>query len=146
MQTPPLVKYKSIDEYRSLFENMYCKKPIITFDGIPVYFRKELFDDCMFESSDWQMRDNILFSMTRAERINWIGETLKNPASDLYFGWDRNRKRIDHNSRVAVAYDDFVVVVRIKRREGEIYKAKFRTAYLADYNIKKIRSMPGWQK
>ncbi|MCD6218243.1 hypothetical protein J7L05_10375 [bacterium] len=145
MQVPPLVNYKTVDEYRQHFEKMYCLKPIMTFDGIPVYFNKDRFDDCMFESSDWKLKNKDIFSMARAERIDWIAETLKNPACDLYFGWDRGNRKIDYSSRIAVVYDEYVVVIRIKRKKTKIHKGEFSTAYIADNSIGKIRGMPRWK-
>lgn len=147
MQNPPLINYASEDEYRQHFVKMYCSKPIVTCDGIPVYFSPDRFDDCMFESSDWKLRNKDKFSRVRAERIDWIGQTLKNPACDLYFGWDMNNKCIDYNSRVAVVYDEYVVVIKLNRkRKDNTLKGEFRTAYLADNSIGKIREKPRWQK
>jgi len=145
MLPPPLVNYETELEYREHFIRTYCSGPIVTFDGIPVYFEKERFDDCMFESSDWKLKSKDEFSYERAKRIDWIAETLKNSSCDLYFGWDREKRKIDYNSRVAVVYDEYVVVIKVKRKI-EIIKGEFRTAYIADNSIGKIRSMPRWVK
>ncbi len=100
----------------------------------------------MFESS---RRDGIkdLFSRQRAERIDWIKATLTNPAADFYTGWDSARKRHDNSHRVAVVYQEFVVIIRLRRdRGGGIVAADFVTAYLAENSIAKIRSAPRWTK
>jgi hypothetical protein len=144
MCLPPKVFYATEIEYRTHYEDTYCKRPIITFDGIRVYFRKNLFDHCMYESSK---RNGVkdLFSRTRAERIDWIKATLNNPNSDLYFGWNNKKDSIDRNRRVAVVYEDFVVIIQVKKKQdGRIHKAEFVTAYQAENSISRIRAMPMW--
>lgn len=144
MCPPPMVYYETEDEYRHYYERVYCQCPIITFDGIKVYFRKNQFDHCMFESSN---RDNVkdIFSHRRAERIDWIKATLTDPHADLFQGWDNQKKRIDMTCRVAVVYEEFVVIIRLKRNEdNSIEKAYFITAFQADNSIGKIRSKPRW--
>jgi len=145
MEFPPKVYYKTEEEYRRHFEQMYCRGPIVTFDNIHVYFRKRDFDHCMFESA---MRTTIkdTFSRYRAERIDWIKQTLINPDAELYVGWDRSKKRYDKSRRVAVVYEDFVVVISIKRKKESLRKAYFITAFLADKSIKKIRKNPVWNE
>jgi len=142
---PIKVYYKTANEYKGHFMRVYCSGPIITFDGIPVRFRLNDFDHCMYESSGKNMIKDV-FSRDRAERIIWIAETLTNPFADLYIGWDKKKKIFDPESRVAVAYENFVVVIRHRKdsRTGEL-KGQFTTAYLADKNIDKIRSSPRWK-
>jgi hypothetical protein len=99
----------------------------------------------MFESTSHnEIKD--AFSIARAERLEWIRETLNNPRADLYQGWDRKKRRIDPDCRVAVAYEDFVIVIRTYLGVKGIVKAKFVTAYMAEQSIGKIRSMPRWEK
>jgi hypothetical protein len=145
MTSPPLVHYNTEEEYREHFRQIYCRAPIFTFDDIPVYFRKEDFDHCMYESSK---RDSVkdVFSKQRAERIDWIKETLINPNADLYQGWDKETRSIQKDRRVAVAFEEFVVVIRIWYRKDGSLAAKFLTSYLADESIEKIRSAPKWSK
>lgn len=142
---PPKVYYTSEGEYRAHFEQVYCQGPIITFDGIPVRFRKDDFDHCMFESSK---RNNIkdTFAKERSERIDWIKETLINPEAELYQSWDKAKKCHDPNGRIAIVYEDFAVVIRLyKDNTGEL-KARFVTAFYADNSINKIRGNPKWDK
>lgn len=143
MSEPPKVIYVTEDEYRQHFDRVYCSGAILTSDGIPVRFRKEDFDHCMYESSK---RNHIkdVFSKNRAARIDWIKATLENPEAELYEGWDKQRKRYDSDSRVAVVYEEFVVVVRIKNKKGGGPSAQFVTAHLADNSIAKIRAGPKW--
>ena len=89
-----------------------------------------------------------VFSKERSERIDWIKKTLINPCVDLYQGWDKDKRCIDPNRRVAVMYEEFVVVIRIRRGIGDQLKADFVTAYLAgnSNSIGKIRAKPRWDK
>lgn len=143
MPPPPKVYYQTDAEYRAHFENVYCLRPIKTFDNIAVFFRKTDFDHCMFECSSRNgVKDR--FSTERSERIDWIRETLVCPHADLYQGWDKKKKRCDPDSRVAVAYEEFAVVIRIRRKGTGLLSAQFVTAFLADNSIQKIRGMPRW--
>lgn len=144
MASPPLLSLKSIREYREYYEKKYCTKPVLTFDGIPVYFSKSKFNHAFFESS---RRNNVkdIFSKTRAERMDWIEATLKNPQAKLYQGWDKHKGKYDPRWRVSVVYGNYVVVIQIRaKKEGKL-KAEFRTAYLADNSIGRIRKSPGWR-
>lgn len=142
---PLKIIYATPDEYRRHFERVYCRGPIITFDGIPVWFRKQDFDHCMYESSH-RNRVKDVFSRDRAERIDWIGSTLINPRAELYQGWDKKRHHIDSNYRVAVTYETFVVIIRVWLVGKGQLKADFITAFLADNSIGKIKAMPKWDK
>lgn len=143
MGLPPLVHYSTEMEYRVHFERVYCSEPIITFDGIYVMFSKTRFDHCFFESS---RRDGSKdrFSLVRAERIDWIKATLQHPEAELYQGWDKAKRRHDPTHRVSVVYGDYVVVIRVRKKMGGKLTAEFRTAYVADNSIGKIRSSPKW--
>jgi len=139
---PPLIKYNEISKYRSHYERVYCQKPIMTFDGIPVVFRKNQFDHVFFESSQRNtVKDT--FSRHRAERIDWIKATLKEKDAELYQGWDRKKAKLDNTRRVAVAYEDYVVVVKLKIK-GAHKIGEFVTAYKADNSIGKIKRNPRW--
>lgn len=142
MSYPPLIKYKTTNEYRQHYELIYCLASITTFDGIEVRFRKDRFNHCFFESSK---RNNVKdrFSRIRSERIDWIQAALKDPEAELFVGWDRKRKKFDMNHRVAVVVQNYVVVIRITGEK----KAQFVTAYLADSasTISRIRRSPRWK-
>lgn len=78
MAYPPLVCYRTVDEYRAHFERVYCQGTITTFDGIAVRFRKSRFDHCFYESTRRnQVKD--AFSAQRAERIDWIKPPCRIP-------------------------------------------------------------------
>lgn len=110
--------------------------------GIRVYFKPTRFDDAFYES---HVQKNDTFSKTRACRINWIRATLENDEAELYFGWNRHTG-IDKKRRVCVVYDNFVVVIELKLTQNGIIKGEFKTAYLADNSIDKIRSGARWSR
>ena len=146
MSVPEKIFYADIESYRRHFESNYCAGPIVTFDGIPVHFRRNDFNHCMFESS---MRNGIkdTFSFTRAQRINWIKETLTNPEAELYFGYDKNKKQIRHDRRVSVVFEDFVVIIGLKKENvAGNYRGWFITAFQADNSITKIKNMKKWER
>lgn len=142
---PPKVIYSTVEEYRAHYEEYYCKVPIITIDGIKIFFPKDAFDHAFFESSDWQGAKDV-FSKIRAERINWITATLQNPNAMMYQGWDGFNKRYVPDRRVSVVYEDFVVIIGLSlSRKGEL-KGNFITCYQADNSIRKIKTSPHWNK
>ena len=141
MAYPSLVSYRTTDEYRSHFKRVYCKGPITTFDGIAVRFRKNCFDHCFYESSRRNKVKDV-FSIQRAERIDWIKATLEDPNAELHVGWDGKKKRYDRSHRVALVSCNYVVVIRL----GGNQKAQFVTAYVADSSrtLAKIKGSPKW--
>jgi hypothetical protein len=138
---PSLVTYRTVDEYCSHFERVYCGGPITTFDGIAVRFRKDRFGHCFYESSQRNKVKDV-FSIQRAERIDWIKATLEDPNADLHVGWDGKKKRYDRCHRVALVSGDYVVVIRLVGNQ----KAQFVTAYVADSSrtLAKIKGSPKW--
>jgi hypothetical protein len=83
-----------------------------------------------------------VFSIQRAERIDWIKATLEDPNADLHVGWDGKKKRYDRSHRVALVLGDYVVIIRL----GGNKKAQFVTAYVADNlrTLAKIKGSPKW--
>ncbi len=139
MNYPPLLQGKTPDEYRSIFEAMYCRGPILTFDGIEVRFRKKDFNHCFFESV--RSKDDT-FSFLRAERIQWIRYALQDPNSDRRIGWDSTRKRFDKKRRVAVVMGNYVVVILLTGDK----KADFVTSFVADSErtFQMLKKSPKW--
>jgi len=144
---PPLVKYATPDEYRAHFEQVYCRGPITTFDGIAVRFRKGKFAHDFYESSKRdETKDR--FSWKRAERIDWIKAALQDPDSERYQGWDKKHKRYDPDRRVAIVMGNYVVVIALVGPKD----ADFVTAYVADATFRPgrpstldlIRRGPKW--
>ncbi|MCD4676643.1 MAG: hypothetical protein K8S18_11720 [Desulfobacula sp.] len=141
MAYPPLVQYQTVDEYRAHYEQVYCRKPIITFDVIAVRFRKSRFGHCFYESTQRkQIKDE--FSIQRAERIDWIKAALQDTDAELYVGWDGTRKRYDRNHRVTLVVGNYVVVIRLSSMKS----AQFVTAFVADSpsTLQKIKRNPKW--
>lgn len=139
MPYPPLVSYDSIEGYRDHFERVYCRGPVVTFDGISVRFQKRDFYHAFFESK--RIKDDT-FSLKRAQRIDWIKTTLLDPTSERYVGWDSNKKKYDHHRRVAVVKGNYVVVIAVTVNG----QGRFITAYVADSGrtIRMIRQGPKW--
>jgi hypothetical protein len=145
MPLPPLVHYATTTEYRHHFERTYCRGSIHTYDGIRVFFAPAKFGHVFYESSARDGRKDV-FSPVRAERIDWIQATLEHPEADLYQGWNKGACSYDASRRVAVVFEDFVVVVAMGlTREGAL-RANFVTCYQADNSIGKIRTSPEWTK
>ncbi|MFO8084295.1 MAG: hypothetical protein R6U27_08260 [Desulfobacterales bacterium] len=143
--TPPLVHYTSVDEYREHYKRIYCQGSIQTFDGIRVHFSPERFRHVFFESTSRDGRKDA-FSFVRAQRIDWIKATLGNLGAELFEGWDKQRRRYDARRRVAVIYENFVVVIKMSVKKNGKLKANFVTCYQADNSIGKIRNSPGWSR
>lgn len=143
---PDFVIYETPEEYKCYYEEIYCKAPTLTFDGIKVFFSKDKFDHAFFESTK---RNGVkdIFSEERAKRIDWIKATLENPKADLYQGWDKDSKKYFPHRRVSVVFGDFAVIIglSLNKKNGEL-KGNFITCYEADNSIGKIRISPVWDK
>lgn len=105
-------------------------------------FYEDQFEHAFFESINHQKRDKSMFSIERAERIDWIKQVLENEKSELYIGWDRDKKRYNEQRRVSIiSPENYVVVINMIKED----KAKFITAYPASYTTaKNIRKAPKW--
>jgi len=127
MTYPPLLRLPSVAAYRAHFKNIYCRRPIVTFDGIEVRFRTSKFNHCFFESS---RRDGNKdrFSAKRAERMDWIKVALQDAGAERYLGWDKTRRSYDRSRRVTVVMGNYVVVIEMTGKN----KADFVTAFVAD--------------
>jgi len=140
---------EEIGFYKKIYKRVYCKRPIITFDGISVKFYVDNFEHAFYESRYRRKKDKSKFSYKRANRIYWIKWVLENPNAQLFIGYDSTKRSYDKSRRVAVCVDNYVVIITIDRRDHK--RAKFTTAYLADgvngkgqKAIDLIRSGPEW--
>ncbi|MCA1287911.1 hypothetical protein [Salipiger bermudensis] len=140
---PPFLNLPDEAAYRAHYEATYVRSRITTHHGIPVFFHKDKFGHAFYEATN---RDGVKnqFSMPRAQRMNWIGATLNAAAADWYQGWIKPRKRYDPSRSVAVAFGDFVVVLRFSAKQNGELRANFVTCYDADNSIGKIRQSPTW--
>jgi len=136
------LKGKSEQEYRDIFNEVYCKAPITTFDGISVKFYSNMFDHAFFESANNWKGDKSLFSYNRAEKIMWIKETLEDPTAILKQGYIKKTKKHTNSRRVAIVKNNYVVIIRFIDRDK--IRAKFVTAYEAYNSIDKILNSPDW--
>ena len=145
MALPPLVHYNTPAEYRQHFERSYCRGTITTFDGIRVYFSASKFGHVFYESSGRNGRKDE-FSPVRAQRIDWIRATLEHPRATLFQGWNKDARCYDSTRRVAVVFEDFVVILQLGLNQHGQLKANFVTCYQADNSIGKIRTSPVWSR
>ena len=145
MRLPDLLICEDEREYLAYYRQEYCRKGVVTFDGIHVYFREDRFFHAFYESSNRDGRKD-RFSKIRAQRMRWIRATLENAASCLFQGWDNKRKRYDPGRRVCVVYEEFVVILEMRLKKNGTLKAAFITCYQADNSIEKIRNSPKWSK
>ena len=141
MAYPLLVRYASEQEYRRHFMEKYCKRQIITFDDIPVRFNNKDFAHAFYESGS-NLKNN-LFSVVRAQRIDWIEVALLDANAELYYGWDADKKRVDTTRRVALVKKNYIVIIQIMKSG----KARFITAFVANNyrTLLKIKQSPKWQ-
>ena len=115
-------------ELRAIWEEEYCKEPIITFDNVVVRCYADQFDHLFFESADRRLKDKTILSYNRLEKIYWIKEALQDPDAVLKKGWDNDRKEYFKDRRVAIVKGNYVVIIRFT---GKL-KAKITTAYEKD--------------
>lgn len=115
-------------ELRAIWEEEYCKEPIITFDNVVVRCYADQFDHLFFESADRRLKDKTILSYNRLEKIYWIKDTLQDASAILKKGWDNDKKEYFKDRRVAIVKGNYVVVIRFT---GKL-KAKITTAYEKD--------------
>jgi len=145
VRLPDLLIYKNESDYLAHYQKEYCRKGVVTFDGIRVYFRKRKFFHAFYESTNRDGRKNH-FSKRRAQRMEWIRATLENANSDLFQGRDKHKKKYDPGRRVCIVYEDFVVILQMRLKANRKLKAEFVTCYQADSSIGKIKRSPKWSK
>ena len=124
VEYPPLLQGLTAAQYREHFERTYCCGPVDTFDGIAVRFRRRDFNHAFFESSSPKHKDD-LFSIQRAEHIDWIKATLQDPDADLYVGYDNKKKRTVHNRRVAIVKGCYVVIIALTGSHSAVFITAF---------------------
>ena len=58
VRLPDLLIYEDEREYLAYYRKEYCRKSVLTFDGIRVYFREDRFFHAFYESSNRDGRKN----------------------------------------------------------------------------------------
>jgi hypothetical protein len=142
MPLPSLLKLKDEAEYREHFRKYYAgmQSPIVTHDGLTVYFFLDNFDHAFFTNSPGSpVKDT--FALDRAERMMWVKNILQDPSVELY-------RRIMPNGKVRrIALDasiPYTVIIQINKKKPNI--AKFITAYIVNSPsaLTKMCSNPKW--
>lgn len=145
MPLPPLLQLPDVAAYRQHFVDTYCRGVIKTHDGIRVFFKQDKFDHAFYESTNRDGTKNA-FSWVRAERMNWIDATLRNPTAVRYQGWIARTRSYDPARRVDLLYEDFVVVLGLGLNRDRALRANFITCYQADNSVAKVRTSPLWTR
>lgn len=125
--------------YRQRYIELYCRRPVFTRHGIRVVFKPRHFDHAFFESSDWNGAKDI-FSLQRAQRLEWIRIGLLDSNSEWRKGYNKKSHSYSDTRSVCIIAGDFVVIIRITGRN----RAEFVTCFWADNSINKIRMSPRW--
>jgi hypothetical protein len=140
---PPLLNLADEAAYHQHYIATCCKAPIVTHDGIPVYFDRHRFYHAFFETVVYP---DDTFSPERAQRMDWIRLTLEDAAADRLQGWNKAKKAHEPHRRIEVVHGNFVVILQIGLKEDGQLKAKFVTCFEADNSIGLIRSAPPWNR
>jgi hypothetical protein len=140
---PPLLNLATEAGYHQHYIATCCKAPIMTHDGIAVYFDRRRFYHAFFETVFY--RDDT-FSPERAQRMDWIRLTLEDAGADRFQGWNNDKGIYEPHRRVAVAHQNFVVVVQMGLKQSGQLRANFVTCYQADRSIGSIRKSPLWDR
>lgn len=130
------------DEYRDHYNLVYCKGPIVTFDGIEVRFRKNNFLHLCYVDRSGKKGARSDFAQERAQRIEWIRDALLDDKTVLYFGWDTWKQRPMLDRRVAlVTPHNYVVTIQ----HTAATTADIVTAFLMDADsVTKLKSNKQW--
>ena len=142
MPVPNLLTLHDEKAYLNHYQKTLCRERIITHDGIRVYFKPQKFWHAFYIRN--AAGKKAIFSPKRAQYMDWIRPTLGDSNADLRQGWNNDTKKVDQERRVAVVYEDFVVIVEMKLTAESKLKAEFVTAFFADESIDLILQAPVW--
>ena len=141
---PALLKLADQAAYQQHFVQTYCAGPLMTHDGIPVYFKRQSFYHAFFETVTHK---DDTFSPDRAERMDWIAATLADAATQCFQGWVAKTKSYDPTRRVELRSQNFVVVLFMKKGQNGQLKAEFLTCYpVANQRLPKVLAAPVWNR
>jgi len=142
MRYKTFLQLRDEQEYRDHFKQHYVlSSPILTFDSIAVSFKLTHHIEILRkEPAPGQLR---AFCPQRAERLDWIKAGLQDPNANLYFGYDRKRKTVDYNRRVAIVAANYAIIIRMTAQKT----AEFVTAYIMDERSLKLATRhPDWNE
>jgi hypothetical protein len=142
---PALLKLDDEEAYRQHYTQMLARGVISTHDGIRVYFGRDTFEHAFFESSDRRGADDV-FSLARAERMDWIAAALADPNALCVQGWNKQLECYTPKRRVTVVVQDFVIVLQLSTKRDGTLKANFVTCFKAENSAMKIRQSPRWTR
>ena len=142
---PPLLTLADENAYRQHFVQTLCRAQVVTHDGIRVHFGAATFEHAFFESSDRRGADDI-FSLARAERMDWIAAALADPNALCLQGRDPKKQCYTPKRRVTVVVQDFVIVLGLSTKRDGTLKANFITCFKAENSAMKIRQSPRWTR
>lgn len=145
MTAPALLMLPDEAAYQAEYECQLCLGVVTTHDGIRVYFERHAFGHAFYVTPMGGGTKGALCP-DRSQRLTWIAPTLQTANADLYQGYDSKKKVYVPNRRVAVMWDNFVVVTQLTQRKDGALKGKFVTCYKADNSIGKIRTSPAWDE
>ena len=139
---PALLKLADQAAYQQHFVQKYCAGPLLTHDGIPVYFKRHAFYHAFF---DTVVHKDDTFSQVRAERIDWIEATLADPKTHRLQGYIAKTKTHDPARRVELRFQNFIVVLIMGMTKDGALKAEFLTCYAVNNNrLPKVQQAPAW--
>lgn len=144
---PPMVFYKTKEEYVEHYKRVYCRERIYTFDGIRVMFDPHRFLHAFYEDDKSSKLKKTKFSLLRARYIDWIKYTLESSESLLYRGYDKNSGVLPERRVAIVNEDKYVVIINMFFNQRHELCARFNTAFYADtQSVNKIKQSPIWDK
>lgn len=142
--SPALLSLEDQAAYQQHFVTKYCAGPLLTHDGIPIFFRRHAFYHAFF---DTVVHKDDTFSQTRAERMDWIEATLIDPQSQRLQGYLAKTKTHDPKRRVELRFQNFIVVLIMGMKKNGVLKGEFLTCYAVNNRrLPKVQQAPIWSK
>jgi hypothetical protein len=142
MSLPPLLTLPDENTYRAHFVREYCSDPVITFDGLAVWFYPERFDHAFYRDSSPTAQDKKIFDLQRAQRMDWIRHVLYDPNIELY---RRIMSITGKERRIALEpTTPYAVIIQIDSHS--LSRARFITAYVVSSSstLANMRANPAW--
>lgn len=140
-----ILTYTTEEEYKNHFIEIFVNNsPILTHDGIEVFFWESDFEHAFYQRSEksWASKKST-FSLNRATKMDYILDMLNDSSLIAYQGYDKACNSHDNESRSVVLTTEMLLLVI---RHAGPNKARFKTMFVIDNQItlKKIISNPIW--